>query len=223
MLNWDDITTVFLDMDGTLLDLNFDNYFWHEHVPLRFSELNSLAIEAAKLDLYARYRAMEGSLEWYCVDYWSRELALDIIQLKREIADRVLIFPEVEAFLIAVRRLNKRLVLLTNAHRRTIEVKFERTGLETYFDAVISSHDFGYAKENANFWPRLIESETYDAQKSLFIDDNLRVLNAARTHGIKYLISIRQPDSGRAEQDTGDYPAIRNFSEIMPTDNIKNR
>ncbi|HBT55971.1 MAG TPA: haloacid dehalogenase, partial [Pseudomonas sp.] len=33
MLNWNAIDTVLLDMDGTLLDLHFDNHFWLEHMP----------------------------------------------------------------------------------------------------------------------------------------------------------------------------------------------
>ena len=32
-LDWTSIDTVLLDMDGTLLDLRFDNWFWQEHVP----------------------------------------------------------------------------------------------------------------------------------------------------------------------------------------------
>ncbi|MCP4043692.1 MAG: haloacid dehalogenase, partial [Gammaproteobacteria bacterium] len=35
VINWNSIHTVLLDMDGTLLDLHFDNQFWLEHVPLR--------------------------------------------------------------------------------------------------------------------------------------------------------------------------------------------
>lgn len=30
---WQEVDTVLLDMDGTLLDLAFDNYFWQTLVP----------------------------------------------------------------------------------------------------------------------------------------------------------------------------------------------
>jgi FMN phosphatase YigB (HAD superfamily) len=33
-LDWQEIKTVFLDLDGTLLDLHFDNHFWLEYVPV---------------------------------------------------------------------------------------------------------------------------------------------------------------------------------------------
>ncbi|MDH3916294.1 MAG: haloacid dehalogenase, partial [Chromatiales bacterium] len=34
--DWSTVDTVLLDMDGTLLDLRFDNYFWQELVPSRY-------------------------------------------------------------------------------------------------------------------------------------------------------------------------------------------
>ena len=48
MLNWSDIHTVLLDMDGTLLDLHFDNHFWLEHFPARYSEQHGIIVEEAK-------------------------------------------------------------------------------------------------------------------------------------------------------------------------------
>jgi len=79
VFDWKGIRTVFVDMDGTLLDLHFDNHFWHEHVPLRYGERHGLSTEAARGQLLPRFRAMEGSLQWYCLDHWSRELELDIL------------------------------------------------------------------------------------------------------------------------------------------------
>jgi len=76
-MDWKSITTVFLDLDGTLLDLSFDNYFWHEFVPLRYGEKNQLEFLTAKQALLKRYKSKAGSLEWYCVDYWSDELGLE--------------------------------------------------------------------------------------------------------------------------------------------------
>ena len=42
-LPWSDIDTVLLDMDGTLLDLHFDNHFWLEHLPQRYAELHGVS------------------------------------------------------------------------------------------------------------------------------------------------------------------------------------
>jgi len=60
MIPWGDINTVFLDMDGTLLDLNFDNHFWLEHVPQRYAEARGLEPAAAKVELLAATAAARG-------------------------------------------------------------------------------------------------------------------------------------------------------------------
>lgn len=51
MLDWTAIDTVLLDMDGTLLDLHFDNFFWLEYLPLRYAEQHSLPLPVAKARL----------------------------------------------------------------------------------------------------------------------------------------------------------------------------
>src|SRR5215831_5340508 len=45
---WDLIDTVLLDLDGTLLDLAFDNYFWREVIPAAYAISNSISIDAAR-------------------------------------------------------------------------------------------------------------------------------------------------------------------------------
>ncbi|HOP18299.1 MAG TPA: haloacid dehalogenase, partial [Gammaproteobacteria bacterium] len=72
MLDWNDIDTVLLDMDGTLLDLHFDNHFWLEHVPRRYAEARGIGLEESSRELMARYQDIQGTLEWYCVDHWTR-------------------------------------------------------------------------------------------------------------------------------------------------------
>ena len=215
-MDWKTITTVFLDMDGTLLDLYFDNYFWHEHVPLRFSQKHAIELDDAKQKLLARYRSKSGSLDWYCVDYWSNELGLDIAALKREVAKHIQIFPNVEKFLKKLSHHNKNIALVTNAHRKSISVKMDHLELEGHFEKIISSHDFGYAKEEQEFWHKLMEAEPFDPLTTLFIDDNLSVLAAAESYGVKHLISIKQPDSSKPIQDTLHFHAIADFAEIMP-------
>ena len=215
-MDWKSIATVFLDMDGTLLDLHFDNYFWHEHVPLRFSEKHDVELQAAKQDLLARYKSKAGTLQWCCVDFWANELELDIGALKREVSKHIQIFPNVEKFLKKLRQHEKYIALVTNAHRKSIAVKMDHLDLEHHFDKIISSHDYGHAKEEQEFWYKLMVSEPFDPDSTLFIDDNLAVLAAAEEYGIKNLLSIRQPDSSQPQQDTKHYQALADFVEIMP-------
>ncbi len=215
-VNWKKVSTVFLDMDGTLLDLHFDNYFWHEHVPMRYSQKNNINFEYAKQQLQARYQSKSGTLDWYCTDYWTQDLKLDIAVLKQEVAHRIRIFPKVIEFLEKLVDSKKRIVLATNAHRDSIAVKMDAVRLENYFDMIISSHDFGYSKEEQAFWDKLIEVEPFNPATTLFIDDNLEVLAAAEQFGIAHLITIKQPDSTKPQQDTLHYQAISDYSQIIP-------
>src|SRR5579863_5834818 len=91
--DWTQIDTVLLDLDGTLLDLAFDNHFWLEVVPAKFAALNRMASSEAREQLILRFRACEGTLNWYCIDHWSRELGLDIVSLKRTVAGRIAWLP----------------------------------------------------------------------------------------------------------------------------------
>ena len=216
MLPWQTINCVFLDMDGTLLDLNFDNHFWGEHVPLRYAEHHNMSIEDAKAELVPRFREKEGTLDWYCVEHWSRELQLDIVALKHEINHLIAVHDHVADFLEALRRAGKRVVLLTNAHTRTLDLKMEITGIDHAFDALICSHELGYPKEDVRFWHALTGRESFDTSTTLFIDDSLPVLRAAHEYGIRHLLAISKPDTRSPVRNIQEFQAIEGFNEIMP-------
>ncbi|MGR9114398.1 MAG: GMP/IMP nucleotidase [Gammaproteobacteria bacterium] len=215
MIEWNKIDTVLLDMDGTLLDLNFDNHFWQEFVPLKFSEKTGISIETAKRQLEPRFKSMEGKLEWYCLDYWSEVLDLDIAGLKAEISGLIAVLPHVTEFLEKVRLSSRKLILVTNAHRDSLGLKMDKTCLNSFFDAIISSHDFGLAKEQSGFWPLLQDRHPFDKQSTLLVDDSLAVLHSAQQYGIGYLISVSKPDSTRPKKQIAEFPAIEDFRELM--------
>ena len=216
MLEWEKIDTVLLDMDGTLLDLNFDNHFWQEFVPLHYARQNEISLDEAKQRLVPRFKAMEGKLEWYCLDYWSENLQLDIAGLKAELSGLISVLPHVTEFLGKIQQSSRRLLLVTNAHQDSLGLKMEKTCLHEFFDEIVCAHDFGYAKEHHQFWLQLQRQEPFSKQHTLMVDDSLAVLNSARRFGIKYLISISQPDSTKAKKEITEFPAIQDFRELMP-------
>ncbi|UCC56326.1 MAG: GMP/IMP nucleotidase [Gammaproteobacteria bacterium] len=216
MIHWHDIHSIFLDMDGTLLDLYFDNHFWREHVPRCYAKHHDLDIETAKSHLYPRYRDKEGTMDWYCVEYWTRELGLDIVALKQEVDHLIAVHEHVIEFLDFTRRSGIRTVLLTNAHSKTLALKMARTGLEQHFDALICAHDIGYPKEDPRFWPRLDDHESFRRESTLFVDDSLPVLRAAHAYGISHLLAIRRPDSQSPPREVTEFPSIDSFREITP-------
>ena len=215
IIDWKKIDTVLLDMDGTLLDLNFDNHFWKEFVPLKYAQQKDLSLDAAKQALEPQFKSMEGTLEWYCLDYWSEVLQLDIAGLKAEISGLIAVLPHVTEFLEKLQQSSQRVLLVTNAHRDSLGLKMEKTCLQPFFDGIISSHDLGFPKENTCFWPLLQQQLAFDKQTTLLIDDSLAVLNSARQFGIAHLISVSKPDSKQPKKTVIDYRAIEDFRELM--------
>jgi len=214
MMNWKKIDTVLLDMDGTLLDLHYDNHFWMKHLPKRYAEIQKISIEESERLLYKHILDLEGTLNWYCLDYWSESLGIDIPLLKKETKYKIKHRPYVIDFLSALRKNNKKIYLVTNSHPAGIQLKFEATDIEPYFDEVISSHQFRLPKEQQGFWQALSEHIIFEPERTLFIDDNISVLNAAVEFGIKHILGIHQPDSQK-QRILRDVPAIHHFDEIM--------
>lgn len=216
MFDWQKIDTVLLDMDGTLLDLHFDTFFWLEHLPLRYAEIHKMDTEEARSWLHERIIEQQGTLNWYCLDYWTRELNVPITELKHEVADKIAFRPHVQDFLAALKMHEIRTVIVTNAHQDSLSLKIEKTALDSLVDDVICSHDFGLPKENPQFWHKLQEVEPFNKETTLLVDDSLSVLNSAREYGIHYLLSIYQPDSQQPKREIEDFSAIEHFDEITP-------
>ncbi len=212
--DWKNIDTVFLDMDGTLLDLHFDNHFWLEYVPQKYAQKYHLTLEQSKETLFDKYKSMEGKLEWYCIDYWSKRLDLDILALKTECKDRVSIRPGVEDFLIFLQQQGKTVILATNAHPNTLHLKLEVSLLHQHFDYLFSAHDLGYPKESPEFWRTLQNRQPFKPQKSLFIDDNLDILQIASDYGIAYCLGIALPDSQGQVKSSDKFTIVQHFSDL---------
>jgi 5'-nucleotidase len=215
IVDWDSIDTVFVDMDGTLLDLSFDTFFWREAVPQRYALLHGLTLPEAQDALAPRFEAKIGTLEWYCLDHWARDLELDLKTLKREHGGRIRFLPGAQEFLASVRSRRKRLVVVTNAHRDTFAVKAERTGIDRLVDSVVCSHDFSAPKESAAFWEALENHEPFDPVRTLLIEDSLSVLAAARAYGIRHTVAIRRPDSQLPPRAIADFVGVDGVFELV--------
>ncbi|MGH8485230.1 MAG: GMP/IMP nucleotidase [Pseudomonas sp.] len=215
VLAWSTIDTVLLDMDGTLLDLHFDNHFWLEHLPQRYADLHGISRAMAELELQPLFEQNAGTLNWYCLDFWSRELNLPIRELKLETAHLIALRPDADTFLQAIKQAGKRVILITNAHRDSLSLKLEKVELAPYFERLISSHDYGFPKENPQFWEALQADIGFAPERSLFIDDTLSILRSARDFGVAHLLAVRQPDSRKGPRDTEEFAAVEDYRALL--------
>jgi 5'-nucleotidase len=198
----DHIDTLLLDLDGTLLDLAFDTHFWLEVVPEYYAAARGLTPETALRDhIQPRMRSAEGTLDWYCLEYWSRTLELDLSAIKLRHDERIAWLPGAQDFLARQRAAGRRLVLATNSHPETLRIKDLKVNVRPWLDVMYSSHQFGAPKEHAQFWERFRAAEPFDPARAAFVDDSPKVLAAARAFGIDCIIAVTCPDSGRPPRE----------------------
>ena len=208
--------TLMLDMDGTVLDLAFDNYVWKQLIPAAYARLNDLPEDVARRELFGRYRSVQGRLDWYCLDHWSERLGLDVLALHRSVNHRIRFLPGARHFLESMASHRVRMLLVTNSHPDTLALKSEVTGIIDFFDAVYTSHGFGHAKEDQSFWRALQQAEGFDPQRSLFVDDTTPVLRSAARYGIGMLINITRPDSTEPSRHEPAFAGIETLAELLP-------
>jgi len=215
LIDWSGIQTVLLDMDGTLLDLYFDNYFWQNYLPRYWGKQQDMDETEALQLLKDWYRQEAGSLSWYCLDFWTQRLGIDVLALKADVEHLITWRPGAEQFLEHVMSMDCDVYMVTNAHQKLIQMKIEKTGIDRYFDKIISAHDVGYAKENLAFWKKLEQLIPYEKHSTLLIDDNLEVLQTAQNYGLDKVLTIVKPDSRQPDRNIQAFHALESFSEII--------
>lgn len=215
MFDWNTIDTVLLDMDGTLLDLHFDNHFWLSLVPQELCKQRGLNPSQAQQLVVESYNKVAGTLDWYCLDYWQAELQLDIMGLHHTLVDRIQLRQDSMPFLNALAVAGKKRILVTNAHPKSLALKLEHTELGRGLDAMISSHETGYPKEHPQFWHTLFEQFALTPERCLFIDDSETILHAARLAGVGHQLGITNPDSQKPANSFTDFPAISDYRLLL--------
>lgn len=212
----EELDTILLDMDGTLLDRHFDDYFFVEYLPENFARKNGITSEEARTHLIAKYKSVENTLEWTDLDYWSKELDLDVPGLKESIGHMIGILPGVIAFLDYLKAQDKTIYLVTNAHSKTLKIKMARVQIEDYFHRIVCSDELGKAKEQLTFWQKLQDMLKFDLDTTLFADDTARVLDTASQFGFKHLLHMAKPSSRLSPSFSDSYPSVISFEELLP-------
>ncbi|GAB6070967.1 GMP/IMP nucleotidase [Thiomicrorhabdus hydrogeniphila] len=217
LVDWLKIETVLLDMDGTLLDLHFDWNFWMDVIPKAYADKNAITLEQSKELIHKKIHSQTGTLNWYCLDYWTETLDLPIAELKRELRHQIKVHPEVMDFLAFLKQHNKTVVMVTNAHRDSLAIKLEMTEIAPYFDHLISAHDFGMPKEDITIWSEIQNVVAYNPRTTLLIDDNVHALTTAKEYGINHLLCATFVSPKLDTIDPKGFLSFARYSEIMPS------
>ncbi len=207
--------TLMLDMDGTILDLAYDTYVWKELVPRRYAAANNMTFEEAREFLFDKYRSVQGDLEWYCLDHWNDRLGIDVVKIHHDVTYRIGYLPGALEFLREMHERDTRVLLVTNSHQDTLDLKDAVTGLADYFDGIYSSHSYGHAKESQAFWHALQEDVDFDVETTLFVDDSQPVLRSARDYGVKMLVTVNRPDTSEPVKAGSEFRGVEGVGDLI--------
>ena len=141
LVPWQNIDTVLLDMDGTLLDLNYDNQIFGHLLPSVYAKQNSLSAESPREQLQSHMMQLLGTMDCYRFDYWREFTGLDMVALHEQAAELICFLPGADTFLEQLTRCQKRVLIATNADRQSLAIKEKALNLAARVDEVISSHD----------------------------------------------------------------------------------
>lgn len=214
-INWAEIDDVLLDMDGTLLDRHFDNFFFEEELPRRYAALQGLPFEESRDRLMAMYRSVEGELAWTDLHYWTERVGIDVVAMHKELDHLIGFLPGAEPFLMEVRLRGKRITILTNAHASGVEVKTAKTGLDRYVDRIVDAAEVGYLKMRSEYWPTCQKLVGFDPARALFVDDDEGCLHAAQRFGLARIFHSAKSSSQLPAEASSTFTSIEYMTALL--------
>lgn len=214
-IDWNEIDDVLLDMDGTLLDRHFDNFFFEEELPRRYAALHTLPFEEARDRLMAMYRSVEGELAWTDLNYWTKRIGIDVVAMHKELDHMIGFLPGAQEFLQYLRQLGKRVTIVTNAHSAGVSVKVAKTGLDRYVDRIVDAFEVGYLKMRPEYWPSCRRLVGFNPSRSLFMDDDEGCLTSAKAFGVAYLVHSAKSSSRLPPSPLSQFVSVVGFAPLL--------
>ena len=186
-----DIECLLIDMDGVILDNAYDNDFWQNQIPEVIADSKSIAFDDAKRLAIQIFNYKKNTKDWYDVDYWSNMLDIDIEAQKRseKSFSRISLYDGVIDTLSVLKNKTK-MILITNAHRKTLNIKLEKYNLTPYFDEMVCAHELNYVKEDIQLWYMLRSKYRLDYEKTLLVEDTINNINVGLSAGISGAIYV---------------------------------
>ena len=186
-----DIECLLIDMDGVILDNAYDNDFWQNQIPEVIADSKGIEFDDAKRLAIQIFNYKKNTKDWYDVDYWSNMLSIDIEAQKRseKSFSRISLYDGVIDTLSILKNKTK-MILITNAHRKTLNIKLEKYNLTPYFDEMVCAHELNYVKEDIQLWYMLRSKYRLDYEKTLLVEDTINNINVGLSAGISGAIYV---------------------------------
>ena len=213
--DWHQVDDVLLDMDGTLLDRHFDNFFFEEELPRRYAAKYGLDAAKAKEKLFALYRSVEGELNWTDLHYWTRTLDIDVIAMTKEFDHMIGFLPHADEFLRHLHAKGKRVHLVTNAHMAGVAIKVEKTGLDRYVHRILDAFEVGYLKMRPEYWPICQRLLGFEPKRTLYLDDDESCLDAAQQYGIGHIYHSAKSSTQLPAQRSARHRSIESLAAFI--------
>ena len=190
-----DIECLLIDMDGVILDNTYDNNFWQDQIPSVLAKKKNITFEDAKRLAIQIFNFKKNTKDWYDVDYWSNMLDIDIEAEKKSETSlsKIRLYDDVIDTLSELKK-HMKLILITNAHRKTLNIKLGKFNIEPYFDEMICAHELYYVKEDIQLWYMLRSKYKLDFDKTVLIEDTINNINVALSAGVASAVYLGDED-----------------------------
>ena len=154
----DDKRLISFDLDGTLVDPEFNEWVWGYGIPELYAVTHGIDFQKAKECVIREYnRVGDGCIEWYDISYWFKLFGLNgnTKELMYRFKNKIRVYPEVPHVL---NNLNRKydLIVTSNAAREFLEMELSSIGLGYYFKQAFSAtSDFKQVKKTPEFYEKV--------------------------------------------------------------------
>ena len=200
MVKLNSTTAILLDLDGVILNLDYDIKFWESWLPEHLASQSNQSLKEVKTKIQAEIDIQRGTLNFYDLNYWDDLLSVDCMEIIREQEEKCSYLEGSYEALQRLSAMQNPKHILTNGDPRAQEYKAETQNFLEFFDSIFYSMHTGYPKEEKEFWALARHNLNLDFEDAIFIDDDFKVVTAAIKVGIKKVIWIT-PGKNRVLQN----------------------
>ena len=156
---------IMFDMDGTPLDLAFDDYIWNQCLPEHYAQFHGYSLEKSHQYLQQLYLDHKHTLSWYSSAFWSLQTGINTLKMQQNHESKICLRAGSLELLEQLKAAGHVCWLVTNADCKSLELKLENIPLRPHFDLIISSEQIGYPKETLAFWKYLQQQHSFNPNR----------------------------------------------------------